>query len=86
MGKTETGRLQSRNLFHSLLSHHFSLHELHQLAFEVDIDPETLAVPDNDKDGLVRAMIVAALNEGRIRRLIEAVQAERPSVDWPQLD
>ena len=84
-GRAETGRLKARYLAHSLLSQHFDIGELHQLAFELDIDPETLAVPDNDRDGLVRAMMVRALNEGNIKKLIKAAQRERPFADWPEL-
>lgn len=82
--RADTGRLRYRNQIYHLLSQHFSIGELEQLAFEAGYDAETLGHEANDKDSLVRALILRSLNDGGLGRLVEAARRDRPFVVWPE--
>ena len=64
-----------------LLVKHFSLEELHTLAFDLGVDYESLA--GAGKEARAREFLLYLDRRGRIPQLLDAVRRQRPEVRWP---
>jgi hypothetical protein len=63
-----------------LLVQHFSLEELHTLAFDLGVDYESLA--GTGKEARAREFLLHLDRRGRIPQLLDAVRKQRPQVRW----
>jgi len=63
------------------MSSSFSKEELKDLCFDLGIDSENL--PEN-KNGLLREMIIVCERSGMVDLLLEECRRQRPNVNWPE--
>lgn len=73
-------RTQRKRLRENMIAF-FSLSELKDICFDMEIDYEIL--PDHDnKPGFVRELLGFTGRIGRLNELVQVCQAERPSIEW----
>lgn len=72
---------EQRRQLRQLLTDYFSLSELKNICFDLDIDYENL--PEHDhKSGFVRELLAFAGRIGRLQELIQVCREERPQLAW----
>lgn len=79
--KPKESLYSQRRLFFKNLTEFFSLSELKNICFFMEIDYENL--PEHDqKSGFVRELLAFAGRIGRLHELIQMCQQERPQLVW----
>lgn len=80
MLKPDTGKLQARATFHDQMADLFSLDELHQICFDLDVRFDALS---GDTVGeKTRELYLYMERRGDLYRLVRICQKERPSANW----
>lgn len=62
------------------MERYFSLEELRELAFNLHLDYEN--IPDDTKSAFARELVLALNRELRLSGLLEALNTQRPGIDW----
>ncbi|MCB8945942.1 MAG: tetratricopeptide repeat protein [Ardenticatenaceae bacterium] len=66
---------------HNLLNQHFSLAEIHNLCFYLNVDYES--VPGETKPSRTRELLLTLGRNDRLDDLISLLQQQRPQIAWP---
>ncbi|HEX6385760.1 MAG TPA: hypothetical protein VF177_13905 [Anaerolineae bacterium] len=79
--RSKESLFEQRRRFFNNMTWAFSLNELKNICFFLGIEYENL--PDHDqKDGFVRELLAYAGRIGRLKELVQVLQAERPHLAW----
>lgn len=68
----------------SLMNKHFNLGEVRGLCFALDIPSDNIAAAT--RDDMVRGLISYCERRNKLENLLEQLNQERPSVNWPTID
>jgi len=79
--KSKASLFEQRKCFFNNMTQNFSLNELKNICFFLNIDYENL--PDhNQKGAFVRELLAHAERVGQLKALVQACQAERKHLEW----
>lgn len=78
--KPKTGELRTRTTFHGQMAASFSLDEIHQICFDLNVNFEEL--PGQRLSDKCRELYLFMERRGDLARLVDACQAERPDENW----
>ena len=78
--KPDTDRLTTRATFHGQMARTFSLDDVRQICFDLDVNFEEL--PGDILSAKCRELYLYMEHRGDLHRLIKICQEERPGENW----
>lgn len=78
--KPDTDRLKARATFHGQMEQLFSLDDIRQICFDLDVTFD--ALPGQALGEKCRELYLYIERRGDLHRLVDACQHERPAANW----